>query len=54
MARPAFVPQRELFFNFMTVREHLLFHAVARMSHTYRREAINRRVDEVSMGAIGL
>lgn len=43
----AFVPQRELFFNFMTVREHLYFHAMARMSHTYKNDAVNRRVDEV-------
>ncbi|TFJ86806.1 hypothetical protein NSK_001894 [Nannochloropsis salina CCMP1776] len=41
------VHQKELLFGFMTPREHLLFHAIARMSKNHTIEQINARVEEV-------
>lgn len=42
------VHQKELLYGFMTPREHLLFHAIARMSKTHTSEEIHARVEEVS------
>jgi ABC-type multidrug transport system ATPase subunit len=47
------VHQTDLLFGFLTVREHLTYHAIARLGHTYQGEAIERRVSEV-MSELGL
>jgi ABC-type multidrug transport system ATPase subunit len=44
----ALVHQKELLFGFMTVREHLLFHAFTRIQKDCSREEIRNRVDLVS------
>lgn len=46
----AFVHQKELLYGYLTPREHLIFHAYARMSRTYTREALLARVEEVRGG----
>jgi ABC-type branched-subunit amino acid transport system ATPase component len=44
----ALVHQKELLFGFMTVREHLLFHAFTRMREQCSTQQIYKRVDLVS------
>lgn len=39
--------QKELLYGFMTPREHLLFHAIARMSRTHTSKQMHERVEEV-------
>lgn len=39
--------QQEVLCGFLTVEEHLLFHAVARMSDRHPQKAIIARIDEV-------
>jgi len=41
------VHQKELLFGFMTPREYLIFHALARMERTHSRAQIDRRIEEV-------
>lgn len=50
---PALVHQTDLLFGFLTVREHLTYHAIARLGHTYQGEAVERRVSDV-MSELGL
>jgi ABC-type multidrug transport system ATPase subunit len=47
------VHQKELLFGFMTPREHLTFHAIARMGNNYTRAQIYERVEEVRPEKIG-
>jgi ABC-type branched-subunit amino acid transport system ATPase component len=44
----ALVHQKELLFGFMTVREHLLFHASTRLQKDSSTEQIEKRVNSVS------
>jgi hypothetical protein len=46
----AYVHQNELLFSNLTVSEHLMFHAVNRMSGRLTREQCQQRVDEVRRG----
>ncbi len=41
------VHQKELLFGFMTPREYLIFHALARMERTHTRAEIDKRIEEV-------
>lgn len=41
------VHQKELLFGFMTPREYLTFHGLARMEHTHTRAQIDQRIQEV-------
>jgi hypothetical protein len=41
------VYQREALFGFLKVREHLIFHAVARMGRDHSHKAIMARVEQV-------
>lgn len=47
------VHQKELLFGFMTPREHLIFHAIARMAKKYKLRDIEERVDEVGTQGLG-
>lgn len=40
------VHQEQLLFGFMTPREYLIFHALARMERTHSRAQIDRRIEE--------
>ena len=46
----ALVHQQELLFGFLTVREHLEYHATTRMSHKYNPEQIQERIKQVCGG----
>jgi ABC-type multidrug transport system ATPase subunit len=41
------VHQTDLLFGFLTVREHLTYHAIARLGHAYKDEGISSRVSAV-------
>lgn len=43
--------QKELLYGYLTPREHLVFHAFARMSRQCSREELLARVEEVSAPA---
>lgn len=47
MIHAVLVHQKELLYGFMTPREHLLFHAIARMSRSYSSAEMHARVEEV-------
>jgi ABC-type multidrug transport system ATPase subunit len=44
---PGYVHQKELFFSHLTVREHLTFHAINRMSRTKPLDECHARVGAV-------
>ncbi len=44
---PGYVHQKELFFSHLTVREHLTFHAINRMSRVKTEEECEDRVRQV-------
>jgi hypothetical protein len=43
-----YVPQTEMFMNHLTSREHLIFHAINRMSYEWTTDQCYMRVEEVS------